>query len=171
MTLRLSLVNAGRPADAGRPHRLTGAFKGWDVVRGPGAECARTATLAGLAEPVPVDDDLSDWDLGGWTGRDVDDLTGAEPELVEQWLTDPAFDGHGGESLVMLLQRAGRWLDGTSARRGGRLVVVAPGPWVRAAVCMTAGVAPQGFWRLDVEPLAVVELTLRPGRRALRWSA
>ncbi|GAA4356569.1 histidine phosphatase family protein [Angustibacter luteus] len=171
MTLRLSLISAGRPADANRAHRLTGAFAGWDAVRGPGSECARASALAGLVEPVPVAADLTDWDLGRWTGQDIDVLAAAEPDLAERWLTDPTFDAHGGESLLALQERAGRWLDGVADRRRGRLVAVAPGPWVRAVVCVTAGVAPQGFWRLDVEPLAVVELTLRPGRRALRWSA
>ena len=173
MTLRLSLVSAGRPRGRG-PARIawSGAFAGWDAVRGPGTECARAAALAGLAEPVPVDDGLDDWDLGRWAGRDVDDLAGAEPDLVEQWLSDPAFDGHGGESLVVLLERAGRWLDDTAARRGGRLVVVAPGPWVRAAVCVTAGrCAARVLARWTSSRWRSWSSTLRPGRRALRWSA
>ncbi|WP_426560964.1 histidine phosphatase family protein [Angustibacter sp. McL0619] len=170
MTLRLRLLAAPAIGVAARPRRVNADVAGWPAVRGPGPECALAASAAGLADP-PVDAELCDWDLGRWTGLDLDVLAAQEPQLVSAWLDDETFDGHGGESLAVLIERTRGWLDSTAARHSGRLLAVAPVAVARAAVCVTAGTAPQAFWRMDVEPLAVVEVTVRGDRRALRWSA
>ena len=171
MTLRLSLLATSDAVAPARLVRPVDAFRGWAGVRGPGVACERASHELGLASPAEVVEALRDWDLGRWTGVGWDDLARAEPEHVQQWLTDETFDAHGGESLAGLLARTRDWLLGELGHRRGRVVAVVPIALARAAACTTLGLAAQGFWRLDVEPRAVVELTLRPGRHAVRWSA
>lgn len=77
-------------------------------LHGPSERCAGTADALGLrAGPEPA---LHGWDLGRWSGRRLAAVSAAEPDGVSAWLTDPSAAPHGGESLLELCARAGRWL-------------------------------------------------------------
>ncbi len=52
-----------------------------------------------------------DCDYGAWRGRELDELQTSEPEGIVAWLTDASASPHGGESIVDLINRVGRWLD------------------------------------------------------------
>lgn len=71
---------------------------------------------------------LRAWDLGDWTGLPLADI----PDLPA-WRSDPSYAGHGGESLLALLDRAhtllGRWHNDQS-----RLAAVTHGAVIRAAL-------------------------------------
>ncbi|GGW12565.1 phosphoglycerate mutase [Streptomyces capoamus] len=135
------------------------------VLLSPGARCRETARALGLdAEPAA---DLAGLDVGRWRGRGLDEVGAAEPEAVGRWLADPACAPHGGESVLDLCARIGRWLDGTRSAEGRTLAVVEP-EVVRAAVVGALGLSAALFWRLDVPPLTVTELSGRAGRWNLR---
>ncbi|HEX4247738.1 MAG TPA: phosphoglycerate mutase family protein, partial [Pseudonocardia sp.] len=91
-----------------------------DQVRyAPSRRCQQTAEALGLTGTR--DAGLAGCDFGAWTGRTLDDVLAATPDLVTAWLTDPAASPHGGESLSAVLERVGRWLDsaGTSVTADG----------------------------------------------------
>ncbi|POG47590.1 hypothetical protein BV881_09390 [Streptomyces sp. ZL-24] len=165
------------------------------VLSGPSQRCRETATALGLAaRPEPA---LTGWDLGRWSGRRLDEVGAAEPAAVAAWIGDPSAAPHGGESLRGLVERVGGWLDGVGGedkaahgtgdpgghtagggttaddqRRADRravsvLSVVEPAV-VRAAVVHGLALPLEAFWRLDVAPLALTELSGRSGRWNVR---
>ncbi|MFK4221992.1 histidine phosphatase family protein [Streptomyces sp. NPDC019890] len=133
------------------------------VLSGPSARCRETA--AELGAQAQVAEELGDWDMGRWRGRRLEEVSASEPEAVSAWLSDPSAAPHGGESLVALCARVGDWLDSLDA---GRVLAVVEPTVVRAAVVRGLGLAPEVFWRLDVAPLTLTELSGRAGRWNLR---
>ncbi|MFD3791525.1 histidine phosphatase family protein [Streptomyces cyaneofuscatus] len=159
------------------------------VLSGPSERCLGTAAALGLAaraEPA-----LTGWDLGRWSGRRLDEVGAAEPAAVAAWIGDPSAAPHGGESLRALLERVGGWLDGTGAgdtlgpgdrtgatvgrdagdgpgAGGGSVLAVAEPAVVRAAVVHALALPVEAFWRLDVAPLVLTELSGRSGRWNVR---
>lgn len=134
-------------------------------VCGPAARCVRTAAALGLramAEPA-----LDDWDMGRWRGQRLADVSGNEPDAVSAWLTNASAVPHGGESLLDLSGRVSRWLESLGAD-GGRVLAVTEPAVVRAAVVHGLGLPVDAFWRLDVPPLTLTELSGRSGRWNLR---
>ncbi|MFE7001574.1 histidine phosphatase family protein [Streptomyces griseus] len=151
-----------------RARAAAGAVPGaGPALSGPSERCRETAEALGLAartEPV-----LAGWDLGRWSGRRLDAVTAAEPAQLTAWLGDPSAAPHGGESLRDLVGRIGAWLDslgGPGAPDGGCLAV-AEAAVVRAAVVHGLRLPSEAFWRLDVAPLTLTELSGRSGR----WNA
>ncbi|HEX4359912.1 MAG TPA: histidine phosphatase family protein [Pseudonocardia sp.] len=152
---------------------LRGNLPRADQVRyAPSRRCRQTAETLGLAgQPDPR---LAGCDFGAWTGRTLDDVLAATPDLVTAWLTDPAASPHGGESLSAVLERVGRWLDGagTAVTEGGvpvrTLLAVADPTVIRAAVVHAIDARPRSVWRIDVTPLSRTVLTGSAGRWSLR---
>ncbi|MFD9502851.1 histidine phosphatase family protein [Streptomyces sp. NPDC060035] len=144
-----------------------GAVPGADrYVRGPSERCRQTSQALGLsARTEPA---LRDWHMGRWSGQPLSDVSASEPEAVSAWLTDPSAAPHGGESLLDLTARVGSWLETLAGDRDGRVMAVVEPAVVRAAVVQALVLPVQAFWRLDVAPLALTELTGRSGRWNLR---
>ncbi|MGW6353426.1 histidine phosphatase family protein, partial [Streptomyces sp. NPDC055080] len=132
---------------------------------GPSERCLRTAEALGLA--VRHEPDLADWDLGRWRGLRLDEVAGREPEAVAEWLGDPVAAPHGGESLRDLTTRVGGWLAAQADAEGSVLAVAGPSV-VRAAVVHGLALPTAAFWRLDVAPLSLTELSGRSGRWNVR---
>ncbi|MEU5052851.1 histidine phosphatase family protein [Streptomyces sp. NPDC021096] len=133
----------------------------------PSERCRQTASALGLdADPAPG---LRDLEVGRWRGRSLEELAAGEPEAVGAWLADPGAAPHGGESVLALIARVGGWLDGLAdGGGGGRVLAVADPSVVRAAAVHALALPPAVFWRLDVAPLTLTELTGRAGRWNLR---
>ncbi|MEU8685582.1 histidine phosphatase family protein [Streptomyces sp. NPDC048611] len=127
----------------------------------PSVRCRRTAEELGLSA-LPMEE-LAGGAMGDWRGRTLDEIAGAEPAAVSAWLADPDFAGHGGESLRQLCDRIADWLARTATEAGRVLAVVEPDV-VRAAAVCALRVPLDAFWRLDVPPLTVTELSGRGGR-------
>ncbi|WP_336050975.1 histidine phosphatase family protein [Streptomyces sp. CA2R101] len=131
------------------------------AVVSPSGRCRSTAAELGL--PVRLAPELAGCAMGAWRGRTLAEVADAEPLAVSAWLSDPDFAGHGGESLRQLCDRVGAWLTRTALDAGRVLAVVEPDV-VRAAAVCALGVPVEAFWRLDVPPLTVTELSGRGGR-------
>lgn len=136
------------------------------ALHGPSRRCTLTADALGLRSAA--DPALRDWELGRWTGARLDEIAAREPEAVAAWLADPSAAPHGGESLLDLCARAGTWLDSLGGDGDARVLGVAESAMVRAVVVHALALPPQAFWRLDVVPLALTELSGRSGRWNLR---
>ncbi|MFF4215192.1 MULTISPECIES: histidine phosphatase family protein [Streptomyces] len=134
------------------------------VLTAPSPRCRETAAVLG-ADAAGDEPALRDLDAGRWRGRELMELGASEPEALAAWLTDPDAAPHGGESVRDVIARAGEWLDGLE---DGRVLAVAAPAAIRAAVVHGLALPAQSFWRLDVQPLSVTELTGRGGRWNLR---
>jgi broad specificity phosphatase PhoE len=144
-----------RPAALAGPARLDG------LSRGPELRCAQTA--AALGWDAVVDESLADLDHGSWRGRSLAEID--QTDLLA-WMTDPDAAPHGGEPISSVLKRAAAWLDRQADV--GRLGVVTSPAVVRAALLAALAAPPAAFWRVDISPLTVTQLTGGPGRWTLR---
>ncbi|WP_153538074.1 histidine phosphatase family protein [Streptomyces sp. RB17] len=135
------------------------------VLTSPTVRCRETAAALGL-DGVPVPE-LAGLDVGRWRGRTLEEVGAAEPEAVGRWLTDPDCAPHGGESVRDLCERVAGGLADAQQLEGRTIAVVEP-EVVRAAVAGALGMPAAVFWRLDVPPLTVTELSGRAGRWNLR---
>jgi broad specificity phosphatase PhoE len=134
---------------------------------GPERRVVETAAALGLADRGVVDPGLRECSYGRWTGRRLRDVGAEEPAAVADWLKNPAASPHGGESITELIERVGTWLD-ERGRVGGRVVAVTHPAVVRAAVVCALQAAPDTFWRVDVGPLAWLDIRGGMGRWNLR---
>jgi broad specificity phosphatase PhoE len=137
------------------PARLDG------LGRGPELRCAQTADALGW--DATVDEALADLDHGSWRGRTLAEV---EPAELLKWMTDPDAAPHGGEPVSGVLKRVADWLN----RQGdvGRLGVVTSPAVARAAILAALGAPASAFWRVDLSPLTVTQLTGGPGRWTVR---
>jgi broad specificity phosphatase PhoE len=170
---REGLFGAGDGLDQAGRERVIRSARTWPkelrATCAPEPACVETAALLGL--DAAVDGDLHDWDLGAWAGKSLAQVAQESPAALERWATDPDFAAHSGESLQHLRSRVTKWLDRLEGEAHPRLVTVAPAAVVRAVLLSVLDAPPATFWRLDLEPLTSVHVSLRPGRRAIRWSA
>lgn len=185
MTVRVMLISPGMnsalrearfagdaPLDESglRPARAAAAAGSVPVadqwLRGPSRRCRDTAEALGLR--TGAEHALRDWEMGRWSGTRLSEVSADEPDEVAAWLTDPAAAPHGGESLLELCARVGGWLDSLHGDGPGRVVGVVEPAVIRAAVVHALALPPPAFWRLDVAPLTVTELSGRSGRWNLR---
>ncbi len=127
--------------------------------------CRETAGLGAVVHAR-----LDEWDLGAWAGRTWADVAAEDAAAAQAWMADPAFAGHGGESLLALLARVEGWLAevAQAPELSGRVVAVTSPAVVRAAVVSALSAPPTAFWRIDVAPLAGVSLGAYAGRWNLR---
>lgn len=135
-------------------------------LRGPSLRCTATADALGLQSEA--EHALRDWEMGRWSGAPLTEVSADEPERVAAWLADPSAAPHGGESLLELCGRAGGWLDSLQGGDTGRVLGVAEPAVIRAVLVHALALPPEAFWRLDVAPLTVTELSGRSGRWNLR---
>lgn len=101
-----------------------------------------------------VEASLGPWDLGAWTGRQLGDLD--QDDLIA-WRSDPAFAGHGGESLVAVHARVAALLERWHGDEG-RLVAVTHAAVVKAAVVCALRAPVTAVWDIDVHPGSATEL-------------
>ncbi|MET9955427.1 histidine phosphatase family protein [Streptomyces sp. NPDC006339] len=132
----------------------------------PSERCERTARALRW-DVVTVEPALRDMDMGRWAGRTLGEVAERESDGLAAWTTDLEAAPHGGESVSEVCERVAVWLDGLPAD-AGRVLAVAEQSVVRAAVVGALGMPRALFWRIDVPPLAAVQLTGRNGRWNLR---
>ncbi|WP_395292551.1 histidine phosphatase family protein [Kitasatospora hibisci] len=171
---RLARFGGDAPLDSAAVRRVRAAAAAVPtatrVLAGPSVRCTGTAAALGLNAAVTPE--LADCDWGRWEGHRLPELVAAEPGAIAAWLSDPDAAPHGGESVAALGSRIRGWLDelgepGEPAAAGPVLAVVEAAV-VRAAVVHGLGLPAQAFWRIDVAPLTLTELTGRAGRWNLR---
>ena len=155
---------AERLDDRGRKeaNRVAGTLpKAGTILSGPALAARDTGTALGY--DAVVDTALDGLDVGRWAGRSVMEIGMADADAATAWIEDPAFAGHGGESIEMLIMRVGLWLE---ARRegSGTTIAVTHAAVVRAAAICALDAPAKAFWRIDVAPLAALTLS-SDGRR------
>ncbi len=131
--------------------------------------CRETAVALGL-DAADSPGELAAPDVGRWRGRTLAEVGAAEPDDVARWLGEPDFAAGGGESVGDVCARVARWLDATATAGAGDgpVVAVVEPEIVRAAVVHALGAPASAYWRCDVAPLTVTELSGRGGRWNVR---
>ncbi len=139
---------------------LGGVARAW---ASPALAARQTAAALGLdAREEPA---LRECDYGRWTGRKLAEVEAEDPRAIAAWLTDVEAAPHGGEPLAAVLGRVAAWLHAHAADRG-HAVAVTHASVVRAAVLAALDAPARAFWRVDVAPLAMIEL----GSDGKRWN-
>lgn len=111
-------------------------------------ETAQAMALAGHCEAA-----LADVDYGDWAGRAFADVHAETPDLLAQWLADPAFRPPGGEAMQDVCSRAGAWLDGV-APGDGALCAVTHSTVIRAILAHALSMPLRATLAIDVAPLS-----------------
>jgi broad specificity phosphatase PhoE len=167
--LRAAVFPADEPLDEAGKARAEAAAgnlrrpdRAWASPERRTTQTADALRLAAVVEPT-----LRDCDYGRWSGLRFADLQAREPDALVAWMAQPATAPHGGESILDLLQRVGRWLDERSCEKGHEIVVTHAAV-IRAAIIVAIGAAATSFWRIDVVPLSSTDLRGNSGRWTLR---
>jgi broad specificity phosphatase PhoE len=141
------------------------AALGWNpprtqrILSGPERRARETAEALGLS--ASIDLGLRDCDYGAWSGHDLSEVESRKPEDVVAWLTDPGAAPHGGESLLNLIDRTGRWLaenNGAGQLDAGHTLAITHPAVIRSAIVCALEAPPQAFWRIDIAPLSLTDL-------------
>jgi broad specificity phosphatase PhoE len=132
----------------------------------PALRASQTAEILSL--PGQPDIALRDCDYGRWTGRSIAELHATEPANVAEWMVDPSAAPHGGESLVALSSRVAVWLD-RQLGESGHSIAITHASVIRAALLHVLQSPPLAFWKIDVEPLSVVQMSGDGRRWTLRF--
>jgi broad specificity phosphatase PhoE len=143
------------------------APKAQQILSGPEERTQQTATALGLL--FTTTEELRDCDYGIWKGRELVEVQSSEPDKVLAWLTDTAAKPHGGESILELIDRVGRWL--TAQRGVGHILAVTHPAIIRAAIVSVLDAPAQAFWRIDIAPLSVTDLRFNGRAWTLRSSS
>ena len=182
MTARLLLVAHGEtlatreavfsPAEGLAPRALASlstmperALRPRLVLKSPARAAGETAEALGWE--AHLDEALRDLEVGRWSGHAFAEIAAAEPENVSTWICDPAYSGHGGESIDHLVQRTEQWLLHRHEAQG-LTVAVTHAAVIRAALVATLGAPGSAFWRIDVAPLGTVAFSSNGRRWSLR---
>ncbi|MEV6018957.1 MULTISPECIES: histidine phosphatase family protein [unclassified Streptomyces] len=170
--LREARFDDGSPVDASglraaRTAAAAGAVPGGGRLwLSPTVRCRQTAEALGLEGGIDVKE-LAPLDVGRWLGATLAEVSAEEPEAVARWLADPASAPHDGESVRAFCDRVTERLDAAAGFEGRTVAVVEP-EVVRALVVRVLGAPEPAFWRVDVPPLTVTELSGLAGRWNLR---
>jgi broad specificity phosphatase PhoE len=132
----------------------------------PTLRASQTAEILSLQGQPDVA--LRDCDYGRWSGRTIAELHATEPESVAEWMADPAAAPHGGESLAVLCSRVAVWLD-RQLGESGHTIAITHASVIRAALLYVLQSPPSAFWKIDVEPLSIVEMSGDGRRWTLRF--
>jgi len=132
------------------------------IVSSPLARCVQTAEAAGavLGLEVEVIDDLIELDFGDWEGKTFDQAHARDPELHDDWITDPAVCPPNGETLQALHRRIRNVRrDLVKRYEGTTILVVSHVTPIKSFLRQALDAGPQVFSRmfLDVASISVVE--------------
>ncbi|WP_043452098.1 histidine phosphatase family protein [Jongsikchunia kroppenstedtii] len=127
---------------------------------GPELSVQQTAEIAGLGATVTRE--LAGPDLGHWRTATPDHI---EPADLRRFFADPTFDGHGGESVVALVERLGRWLR-ARLHEDETVTAVVTGPAAQGIVA-AAFDDPARYFAIEVAPATVIDLSYRRHWRLL----
>jgi broad specificity phosphatase PhoE len=149
-------VPADEPALAPTPDVAGWLGRSGRLVTSP----ARRCRVPGAA----VEPRLGPWDLGRWSGRPFDELD------LAAWRSDPAYDRHGGESLIALSTRVGGLLEDWHDSPG-RVAAVTHAAVVKTMVVQALRAPLDAVWDVDVAPGSLTELhATSAGWRVVRVS-
>ena len=169
----MPLTSAGRAA-AQRIGQLVAPMAFAAVFTSPLGRARETCSLAGLAADAVVDEDLREWDYGGYEGVTTADIRRQRPTW-DLW-ADGVVAGpaeHPGETLEEVGARADRVLAradaalGSAAPGDGDVVLVAHGHFLRVLTARRLGLPPGDGALFQLSTGTVSRLGTEHGRPVL----
>jgi alpha-ribazole phosphatase len=131
------------------------------IVASPLPRTVETALIVSAAcgdLPVEHHDDLIELDYGAWEGRRLDDVPAQD---WQRWQAEPTFAPPGGESLVAVRERVGRFCAEFGSADGSTIAVSHVSP-IKAAVAWALD-APLGMeWRTRLAVASLTRIECRP---------
>ena len=127
----------------------------------------RTKDTAGLfGDQVILQAALRECDFGKWKGQSLDEIQESDPAGTLSWLSDAKASPHGGESIEETQRRAAHWLDTNS--EPGLSLAITHATVIRALILHLLEAPFAAFWRMDIEPLAILDLRSNGQRWSIR---
>ncbi|MGL6236646.1 MAG: bifunctional RNase H/acid phosphatase [Segniliparus sp.] len=129
-----------------------------------------TAVADALGLPVRTDERLIEMDFGEWEGLTGQEIQARDPELRDQWLSDPTTTAPGGESFAQVAARVGAFVDEVVEKHPGEnIVLVSHVTPIKLTLKSALGTGWELLTRLflDVASLSVVEFAAS-GRSSVR---
>lgn len=159
------LSQAGKIRDRLARETFTAAFSS-DLAR---AQQTAQTILGNRKITLTVTPDLREFDYGLWTNLTLAELRDNYSDGMSRMMdSNHNFAPPGGESLIQLLERTGRFV--TKAKTEvteGNLLVVGHGGSVRALVVHLLGLTPDNYWSLQVDLASLSIVDVYPNRAVL----
>jgi broad specificity phosphatase PhoE len=124
-------------------------------------------TAEALGLNATIDDRLRETDFGKWTGMKFNQVLVRHPHKLFSWIKNPSTAPHGGEAIPQVMERVGSWIR-ERGKDDGHTVAVTHASVIRAAIVYVIEAGLPSFWRIDVVPLARVDLRTNGRRWVLR---
>jgi broad specificity phosphatase PhoE len=124
-------------------------------------------TADGLGLQGEIEPMLAECDYGRWAGRGLVDLQALAPQDLLAWMSDADAVPHGGESRSRLAARVGDWMK-EHLEDAGHAIVITHASVIRMAILHVLGAPPEAFWKIDVGPLSLTEMSSDGRRWTLR---
>ena len=116
-------------------------------------DTAQALGLEGIADPV-----LADIDHGSWSGRSFTEVQSSHPELIENWIMNPASGTPDGETLAAVVARMMPWL-ADAARSDGTILAITHPMIIRACLANAIAIPLQATFHIDIAPLSTLTLS------------
>jgi broad specificity phosphatase PhoE len=132
--------------------------RGWRLVASPLRRTRATAAAVShaLGLPIEIDPRLIEIDVGGWSGRLIEEVRAEQPALFAT--RDWAFHGPGAETYDQMCERLGGWLEDLPPEPERRVIAVSHGVAGRVLRGLYAGMPRAEALLQDVPQDAIYRL-------------
>jgi broad specificity phosphatase PhoE len=131
------------------------------ILVAPSQRTRQTAETLGLS--TVVEPAFRECNYGRWAGATIDAISREEPQNLVAWMSELDSAPHGGEPLSSVLTRMATWLD-RNVGHSGHTILITHASVIRASLLHVLQAPHAAFWKIDVEPLSLTELS-SDGRR------
>jgi len=159
------LSQAGKIRDRLAEETFTAAFSS-DLAR---AQQTAKTILGNRKITLTVSSDLREFDYGLWTNLTLAELRDNYSDGMSRMMdSNHNFAPPGGESLIQLLERTGRFVTRVKAQVSeGNLLMVCHGGSLRALIVHLLGLPADSFWCLQVDLASLSIVDIYPNRAVL----
>ncbi len=135
------------------------------------SDLARARETAAMALPdlqPQLSPDLRELNFGIFEGLTYDEARSQHPQELADWEADSDHPPPQGESLSLLAQRVGRFLDHVqSVHADQHVLVVGHGGSLRLLICLALNLAPARQWSFQIDHASLSILSLYAGGATL----
>jgi alpha-ribazole phosphatase len=108
----------------------------------PMRRCRESARHIALYPEVTFLEDLREIDFGRWEGKDFSEIKKTDPELIRQWLNDPAqFCFPEGECRIDFIERIERVKNILQNIKNTKILIISHGGVIRHLLCSLLGLS------------------------------
>ncbi len=145
-------------ADSGKEQAiLTGKVLAGEKINqiycSPMKRCLETMNLLHLDTSMEIDENLREIDFGRWEGKNFEDITSSDQDLVDDWQTSGEnFCFPDGECLNAFNKRVENFARKLFSATEDRILVIAHGGTIRQLLCIFLGLSPEKKMIFQIQP-------------------